>query len=100
LPDASSADVLRRRRRPCTPYGTPALRCGSSKATDTKADGPSSKHRKAETMIANGTFIRIVGDSDFMPMVRAKPPPTGHTVAAPRPDDLRALVQTCRRSRA
>jgi DNA polymerase III subunit epsilon len=36
----------------------------------TRGQEKSSKHRKAETMIANGALIRIVGESDFMLMVR------------------------------
>jgi DNA polymerase-3 subunit epsilon len=35
----------------------------------TRGQEKSSKHRKAETMIANGALIRIVGESDFMLMV-------------------------------
>ena len=35
----------------------------------TKGNEKSSKHRKAEEMIASGAPIRIVGESDFMLMV-------------------------------
>lgn len=37
----------------------------------TRGQAKSTKHRKAEEMIANGVPIRIVGESDFMLMVRA-----------------------------
>jgi DNA polymerase-3 subunit epsilon len=36
----------------------------------TKGQEKSSKHRKAESMIANGATIRIVGETDFMLMVQ------------------------------
>ncbi|MGM5028235.1 BRCT domain-containing protein [Tardiphaga sp. 215_C5_N2_1] len=36
----------------------------------TKGQEKRSKHRKAESMIANGATIRIVGETDFMLMVQ------------------------------
>lgn len=36
----------------------------------TRGQEKSSKHRKAENMIANGATIRIVGETDFMLMVQ------------------------------
>jgi len=35
----------------------------------TRGQAKSSKHRKAEALIASGGAIRIVGESDFMLMV-------------------------------
>ena len=49
---------------------TTILVVGDQDLRFTKGQEKSGKHRKAETMIANGAAIRIVGESDFMLMVR------------------------------
>jgi DNA polymerase-3 subunit epsilon len=50
---------------------TTILVVGDQDLRYTRGQEKSTKHRKAETMIASGAPIRIVGESDFLLMVRA-----------------------------
>ena len=50
---------------------TTILVVGDQDLRYTRGQEKSTKHRKAETMIAKGDAIRIVGESDFLLMVRA-----------------------------
>lgn len=49
---------------------TTILVVGDQDLRYTRGEEKSSKHRKAEAMIADGAFIRIVRESDFMLMIR------------------------------
>jgi DNA polymerase-3 subunit epsilon len=50
---------------------TTILVVGDQDLRYTRGQEKSTKHRKAEHMIAKGAPIRIVGESDFLLMVRA-----------------------------
>jgi DNA polymerase-3 subunit epsilon len=50
---------------------TTVLVVGDQDLRCTRGQEKNTKHRKAETMIAGGAPIRIVGESDFLLMVRA-----------------------------
>jgi len=50
---------------------TTVLVVGDQDLRYTRGQEKNTKHRKAETMIAGGAPIRIVGESDFLLMVRA-----------------------------
>jgi DNA polymerase-3 subunit epsilon len=79
---------------------TTILVVGDQDLRRTKGNEKSSKHRKAEEMIATGASIRIVGESDFMLMVGAgaiddatpkRPPSVSPTADT---DKVRELVVT------
>jgi DNA polymerase-3 subunit epsilon len=53
---------------------TTILVVGDQDLKRTKGQEKSTKHRKAEDLIAKGSSIRIVGESDFMEMVGLEPP--------------------------
>jgi DNA polymerase-3 subunit epsilon len=50
---------------------TTILVVGDQDLRYTRGQEKSTKHRKAETMIASGAAIRIIGESDFLLLVRA-----------------------------
>jgi DNA polymerase-3 subunit epsilon len=52
---------------------TTILVVGDQDLRYTRGQAKSTKHRNAETMIASGAPIRIVGESDFLLMVRCRP---------------------------
>ncbi len=48
---------------------TTILVVGDQDLSQVGASGKSSKHRKAEAMLAEGASLRIIGESDFLALI-------------------------------